>query len=186
MSKVSDFSVGLLHEFALEAVKAGFTPENVASLKEPLLRTLRQVLLGNASINVHSHIIDCDADSALIRDWVADDHVLGGKFEWDPTKVELRKPRDVVVTELREELASQRPLNANVLDYLLANLQLIPEGWKGRQIYFLGTVYRDIGGCRYVRYLYWLEGKWRWLYGSVTDRCLTMNPVVAIGTYEPR
>jgi hypothetical protein len=59
-------------------------------------------------------------------------------------------------------------MNANVLDFLLANPDLIPEEWKKdehgntRYIFFWGTVYRDRGGDLYVRYLCWGGDRWGW------------------------
>ncbi len=68
--------------------------------------------------------------------------------------------------ELREELAGKEVLNANVLDYLLAHQELIPESWKRdecgnvRFIYFWGTVYRVSHGYLYVRCLFWHDVGW--------------------------
>jgi hypothetical protein len=59
-------------------------------------------------------------------------------------------------------------MNANVLDYLLANPDLIPEEWKKdekgntRYIFFWGTVYRRSNGNLCVRCLYWDDSGWYW------------------------
>jgi hypothetical protein len=53
-------------------------------------------------------------------------------------------------------------LNANVLDYLLDHEEIIPEEWKGKYIYFWGTVYRHNRGNRYVRCLCWIGYTWSW------------------------
>jgi hypothetical protein len=58
-------------------------------------------------------------------------------------------------------------LNSNVLDYLLEHKDEIPEEWKGKRIYFWGTIFRRSGGDRDVRYLAWDGSDWddhsRWL-----------------------
>ncbi|MBA3789207.1 hypothetical protein H0X32_02330 [Patescibacteria group bacterium] len=70
--------------------------------------------------------------------------------------------------KLRTEVVKKSPFNANVLDYLLANPDLIPEEWKKdeksntRHIFFWGTIYRDSLGSLYVRYLCWGDGRWYW------------------------
>jgi hypothetical protein len=52
--------------------------------------------------------------------------------------------------------------NANVLEHLLKNQKLIPKDWFGYYIVFLGTVYKNSYGKKFVRYMYndghqWLE-----------------------------
>jgi hypothetical protein len=51
-------------------------------------------------------------------------------------------------------------LNANVLDYLLEHKEEIPEEWKGKRIYFWGTIFRSSGGNRHVRCLDWGGSDW--------------------------
>jgi len=52
-------------------------------------------------------------------------------------------------------------MNANVLKYLLAHPELIPEGWKKYSVFFWGTTYRDPEkNAMYVPYLRFVEGKW--------------------------
>jgi hypothetical protein len=67
-----------------------------------------------------------------------------------------------VGNKLRKELASKLVLNANVLDYLLAHTELIPEEWKGKYVFFWGTIYLYSGGRLYVRCLYWRGDRWNW------------------------
>ena len=39
----------------------------------------------------------------------------------------------------------------------------IPEGWKEPFfVSFDGTILRSPGGCRYVLYLHWIDGRWYW------------------------
>ncbi|MDO8633009.1 MAG: hypothetical protein Q7K38_00455, partial [Candidatus Wildermuthbacteria bacterium] len=61
-----------------------------------------------------------------------------------------------------KELAGKPVMNANVLDYLLKNPHLIPDEWKGKYLFFWGTVYRGSVGCLYVRYLCWRGVRWGW------------------------
>ncbi len=113
------------------------------------------------------HIIDCDALPSIPDGWSIEEHRKGGKLEWNSEKVslylsEIQKTGLIVGNELRKELNHKTVLNACVLDYLLDNPHLIPEDWKGKCIFFWGTVYRRRNGGLFVRYLYWNGGRWRW------------------------
>ncbi len=55
-------------------------------------------------------------------------------------------------------------LDAKILQTLWGNKNLIPESWKGKHVYFDGTVLRSPNGLRYVLYLCWYGDEWRWLY----------------------
>lgn len=62
----------------------------------------------------------------------------------------------------------ERACNASVLDHLIEHPELWPEEWKGKYVYFWGTIFRDpSNGFLYVRYGYWDGGEvvsnYRWL-----------------------
>ena len=128
----------------------------------------RKVLLGHAAITVPEHLIDCDADPFLPDGWKVEEHQKGGQFKWDASQVNLwlakgqQNGKWLEGNKLRKELAGKPVLNANVLDYLLKNPQLIPEEWKGKAIFFWGTVYRNRDGNLYVRCLFWYGDRWDW------------------------
>lgn len=94
--------------------------------------------------------------------WKVESHIKNGKVElkdielWSTHKQE----NGIVGTELQKLVPN--PLNANVLDYLLENPILIPEEWKGKWVFFWGTIYRSSSGCLYVRCLYWGGSRWFW------------------------
>ncbi len=132
-----------------------------------------------ADFSVVEHVIDCDADPFNPWEkggWTVEEHQKGGTFTWDASQVELylasgqMNGKVIEGNRLRKELTEKSTpvLNANVLDYLLANPHLIPEEWEKdgqgntRYIFFWGTVYRDCNGCFGVRCLYWDDGGWRW------------------------
>lgn len=132
------------------------------------------------------HIIDCDADPFVPKGWKkgwkVEEHKKGGQFVFDPAKVKFylspnqQNGKGIEGNKLRKELADELVLNANVLDYLFKNPQLIPENWKKdeqgnpRYIFFWGTIYRDSGGDLCVSYLCFLDGSWDkyyyWLGGD--------------------
>ncbi len=118
------------------------------------------------------HIINLEAKPKVPYDgWTVESHIGKGKIDLSKVKLELHLDEEqkigyIVGNKLREKLGDN-VLNANVLDYLLEHTELIPDEWKGKYIYFWGTIYRYSDGNLCVRYLYFNEGHWqadgRWL-----------------------
>jgi len=163
------YSVGQMNQLgdALEA--AGYTPDDVTKLRSsPSLADIKLVLLGRASVQVIEHLIDCDDDPFTPSGFTVESHQKGGQLVFDPAKVLLHLSKKqqnggyLIGNDLRKELRRRPVLNANVLDYLLKNSHLIPEEWKGKYVFFWGTVYRLSHAHLYVRYLYFREGRWSW------------------------
>lgn len=116
---------------------------------------------------IGNHIINTDAAPFIPDGWKVEEHKKMGQLIWDPSKLSLylsKKQQGGCIegNKLRKELEGKPVMNANVLDYLLANPTLIPEEWKGKAIYFWGTIYRDYDGYLYVRYLCWCDVRWDW------------------------
>jgi hypothetical protein len=132
------------------------------------------------------HIIDCDADPVTPDGWTVEEHRRGGMFAFGPAKVALhlsdrqKNGGTVRGNALRKELASRPVLNANVLDWLLAHPERIPEEWKGKAVFFWGTVYRARHGNLYVRFLFWYGVRWlwdsRWLFNDWNDNNPAATP----------
>lgn len=164
----TDPSVWAALELEDAAVRLGFTPGEIRTLagRKDLLQLVRQALRGAIGIGP---VIDCDADPFLPRGWEGVEyHKKGGQLTLDMSNVRLHlSPNQmdgkcIEGNKLRRELASEQVLNANVLDYLLKpeNQHLIPEKWKGKYVFFWGTIYRSSSGGLYVRYLCWNDGSW--------------------------
>ena len=162
------YSIGQMNQLgdALEA--AGFTPNDVTMLRSfSRLGEIKNVLRGFAEIVAVKHIIDCNVDPFIPKRWKVEKHIKHGMMEWSSDKVRLHlspnqnKKDGIQGYDLRKELEKEPTLNANVLDYLLSHKELIPEEWKGKTIFFWGTVFRDSDGDLCVRYLYW-DGRWCW------------------------
>ncbi|MDP2946347.1 MAG: hypothetical protein Q8N61_02755 [bacterium] len=128
-----------------------------------------------AKVKMVEHLIDCDADPFMPSGWMVESHQKGGQFDFDPAKIKLylspnqQSGKVVMGNKLRKELANEPVLNANVLSYLLAHPELIPEDWKKdergsiRCIFFWGTIYRRSFDYLCVRYLYFnVVGRWHW------------------------
>ena len=156
------------HAFA----RNGWSAEDIKKLSAgSTLTEFRKILLGHASIATVEHDIDLDADPFVPEGLTVEEHHKGGSFSWDVTRVQLwlsegqRGSKYVEGNKLRKELAGSQVFNANLLDHLLKHTHLIPEEWKGKYVFFWGTIYRGRGGGLCVRCLYWDGGRWRWFYG---------------------
>ncbi len=171
--------------------RGGWTNKEIKWLCEgDVLERVRKVLLGHASIQVIKHPHDCDADPFVPIGWKVEEHQRGGAFKWDALQeqVQLHLDKDqqngkhIEGNKLREQLAGKPVLNANVLDYLLKNLRLIPDDWKKdhrgytHNIFFWGTIYRHSCGSLYVRYLFWSSGRWSWDARTLNDDWYGDNP----------
>lgn len=205
-------SAGQSHEIelAMNRLENGiWTPELVHRLYQGnTLGQVRQVLLGHAEIcrierltpenavtvGAEQHIINCsvlpfeppgltvapDSDQLPNR--------VRGQFIFDPAKIKLhRSPNQkggkyIKGEKLKKELESELVLTANVLDFYLANPNLIPEEWKERTngyitcVFFWGTVYRDSYGSLFVRYLYFSDSRWYSDYSQLDHDWHGHNP----------
>lgn len=151
------------------------------------LARVAEVIVGEAQ-TVVKHIIDCDADPFIPEGWKLESHKKMGQFEWDPNKVRLylssnqENGKTIKGYDLRKELEEKPVLNANVLDYLLKHQELIPEGWKGKAIFFWGTIYRSSDGNLCVRSLCWRGIGWSWAYDWLDDSWGDGNPAALLAS----
>ena len=141
---------------------------------------LKKILRGENPfpvVGVGGLTVDLDSAPFIPDGFTVEEHQKGGIIEWDRTKVRLhlddgQKNGNVIVgNKLRKIIAKLSPYNANLLDFFLKkeNQHLIPEEWKGKVVFFWGTIYRDAGGNLCVRYLYWCGTGWRWDYDWLCD-----------------
>lgn len=140
-------------------------------------------LRGDVELVVKKHVIDCDASPFVPEGWEVVEHQNSGSFKWNPDEIELyiageQKSGSIGGHELKKKLMGKPVLNANVLDYLLEHPELIPEVWKGKWIYFWGTIYRDPVGSLCVRCLRWYGGEWGWSDGWLVSQWGDARPAV--------
>lgn len=141
-----------------------------------------------AFLNQVIQIIDCDAKPSIPDGWKVEEHRKGGKLEWNPEKIQLylsdgqKGSSYIEGNKLRKELKSKKVLNACVLDWLLAHPEFIPEEWKGKYIYFWGTIYRGSVGDLSVRCLYWFVGRWHWDFSWLGRGWSSSSPAVVLAS----
>lgn len=205
MSKKKDVSLivsgaGFIGGFAHGLIKAmrraGWSDERIhalvkeGELSDEMVNKIVSVLGQEAIGETASakHIIDCDASPFTPEGWKVEEHRKNGQLEWDPKKVVLhlsdvqKKGGVISGNDLRKLLANEQVLNANVLDYLLANPHLIPEEWKGKAVFFWGTIFRHSDGNLCVRYLRWNGDRWHWLGYWLGDVWGSDGPAVRLAS----
>ena len=192
---MSSYSEGQTHQLADKFEAEGFTPAEITQLGQfKNLAGIKAVLNGQAkitpvgedatrviTINETTIVVNLGAtpkrpfrgaevDQHSGKGWVIVEKRADGLYV-DGRKVILhlskRQCGDKWLRghELRKELMGKPVLNANLLDALYRNTHLTPEDWKGRYVFFWGTIYRGSGGL-YVRYLcFFGVGGWRSEYG---------------------
>jgi len=179
---MSILTIGAMNQLGDALEKAGFSAEEVTKLKQfNNLKGIRDILNGHAEITYPEHLIDCDATPFVPEGLTLVSHSKGGMWKWNPnisfyTSKKQKQGGYSVGNDLRKELEDQAVLNANVLDYLLAHPELIPESWKGKAIFFWGTIYRDSYGSLCVRYLHWRGSQWGWDCGYLDCGFYGDNP----------
>ena len=147
------------HDWMERVLKGSLDPTEVARAVQVLI---------DRGANCTRLTIDCDASPFTPDGWRVEEHKTGGQLAWSPSCVSLyfadgqRDGKYVNGNALRKVLSFKSTMNANVLDYLLANSHLIPEEWKGKYVFFWGTIYRHAGGSLCVRCLCWDGGRWDW------------------------
>jgi hypothetical protein len=180
------------HAFA----RNGWTPEEVKKLSAgTMLGDVRGVILGVNEIKPIEHLIDLDADPFVPEGWEVSDHRKGGLFKFSHSNVELyivpdyRHVKSTIASSYvahpeyggddDKARCSGKNLNANVLDYLLAHTELIPEEWKQYEfIYFWDTSYHEVGKSPHsssVRYLRRTKDGWTWGWHWLGDVYINMG-----------
>jgi hypothetical protein len=126
-------------------------------------------LVNNANVQliVANYTVDLDADPFLPNGWKVESHKKGGKIPFNPNMVDpyLSDEQEngyIQGNDLCEKLEAKNPYNANMLDFYLAHPELIPESWKGKCVFFWGTIYRRTADRLCVRYLGWCSDGWGW------------------------
>lgn len=132
-----------------------------------------------------STLVDCDTDPFVPEGWTLESHTKMGMV--DPKNIRLhlepeQEKRVIDGEKLEKRLETLNPLNANVLDYLLAHPELIPESWKKHSVYFWGTKYRNSTSDRVVRCLYWSVGQRNWSYRWIDYDFGARNPAAILAS----
>lgn len=185
----SIYSIGQMNQLADKLEAEGFTPDEITKLGQfKNLSGIRGLFREMHEIKRVKHLIDCDTDPFRPDGWEVERHNRMGQLEWDVSRSELylsykqKDGRHIDGNKLCKELEGKPVLNANVLDYLLKNPQLIPEEWKDKWVFFWGSIYRDSDGNLVVRYLCWSDGDWNWYHDWLNDVFDGSGPAVLLAS----
>jgi hypothetical protein len=190
MTTKSEFSiVGLVHKFGLAWEKAGGTAHDLNRLAQDHEKLRQVITLIGGTV---THLVNVDAAPLVPNKWSVEVHRKNGRMEdgiLDLGRMKMslflaeeQKESAISGNDLRNVMVGQPALNANVLDYLLANPELIPKEWKGKKVYFWGTIYRDRRDDRFVRYLRRDGDMWNWEYSWLGHGWFSNDPAAIIGT----
>ncbi len=198
MFTTSDVSLELMHELGVTLCKAGWGLQEFTTLarSEERCRQALTILRGQIEVKVIDHIIDLDAKPFIPERWRVRKIVqlrgsVIGQFKYDPTKVKLHLSKNqqdgrvIKGRELRKELETQPVLNANLLDFYLDHPDLIPEEWKGKLVFFWGTIYRNPLGHLCIRCLYWDGGRWIGYYRLLVNDWYSNHPAALLDYSTP-
>lgn len=156
----------------------GWNNAEIKTLSEGnILADVLRVIKGQAEIKVIEHLIDTDAQPFIPGGMSVESHIGHGLWKWAPELIQLFLSKEQKrnyqegnkLWKVIEALKGKIILNANVLDYLLAHPELIPESWKGKLVFFWGTIYRFANGELCVRCLKWDGSRWGWYYCWLDD-----------------
>ena len=179
---MSTYSIGTMNQLGDALERAGFTTDDVTKLRGFMaLPSIREVLNAHARVSF-AYFIDLSKDPFVPTGWEVIEHKKEEKSDWDPDKVQLfhvmeqtSHPGSIEGHALKKRLARSMPLNANMLDFLLAHPDLLPFHWRVLEIFFWGTIYRHTDGGACVRCLRWIDHEWNWdfrgLDGDFDDIC---------------
>jgi hypothetical protein len=162
-------ALNIVTDLCAKVREAGGTDDDIHRLVTP---DGQKILTNMARLVVEARkndlLVDLDADPFCPNGWTVVGHKKGGKRKFDRNAIGLyladgqKNGGSMVGNDLRIALADQPVENANQLDWYLDHPDQIPEEWKGRVIFFWGTIYQLPGGELYVRCLYWDGNKWHW------------------------
>ena len=162
--------VGAAHEFEISARKAGMTNVDFTLLtqSEDKIKAVISYLRGHAEFVIRKYMVDLFSTPSIPSGLAIESHQPGpADWEWDATKVALylddgqKAGGAIKGDKLQKKLEGKATYNACLLDFFISNPQLIPDSWKGKIVFFWGTIYCDSDGDLCVRDLYWGDGAWR-------------------------
>ena len=169
---MSSYSIGQMNQLANALEAKGFTSDHVRRLGQSRnLPLILDVLDYRAEIKKVSYSVDLDAYPYVPKGLTLGEWHGGGQFKYDYTKVklylsEIQKCGNETEDgfHLYKDLRHVTALNSNLLDFYLKNKHLIPEEWKGVEVFFWGTRYWYSleAGSQCVRCLYWDGEYWNW------------------------
>ena len=147
----------------------GWNTEEIKKLSQgEILGKFRDILLGYYETKPIDNLIDlsarpyCPKGELAGQDiWIWNYHNKGGKWLFNPNEIKLdlfepEESKDPLEDSwnLPKKLATLNFLNANVLDFLMKNPKFFPEEWKGKRIFFWGTIY-GMSAADTIRYIFW-------------------------------
>jgi len=177
--KINSFQFNKIEDQLIDAfTKNKLSAQDVIKLGQfSDLKGIKAVIDGKAEIRYPDHFIDLAAAPFIPRFFGLKIHFAGdGLWKWNP-KIPLHlfsrcSGKIISGYDLQKEVSDKPVLSANVLDYLLAHQEIIPEEWRSKIILFMGTTYFDFDGNPCVRCLFYSDSKWSWHYFGLENNLI--------------
>jgi hypothetical protein len=144
-------------------------------------------LRGEMELKQLDQVIDLDKITVNRRDYDVMEHQKGGRLTWSPAAVELyvdvlQVSKRATGHDIRKILADKPVLNICAMEFLLERQHLIPEEWKGKAIFFWGTIFRGYEGRPYVMCMRMWHGEWAWSAHPLNNPWGTNSPAILRAT----
>jgi hypothetical protein len=140
------FFIEDMKDLAAALSDSGFSRNEIRKLLRFNFKDIRKLINGQLMLFAAEHVIDCDPLPAFLGKQVVE-HRKAGLLKFNGDKLRLyqaeqqKNERTILGKYLYKELAGMPVLNSNVLDYLLAHQEIIPEEWIGKYIFFWGSIF---------------------------------------------
>ena len=187
----TEFNHGAVHEFLVTFAAEGGTETDLTKLTKSKKKCgqVLQFLHGSCEIRPKRLLINLSADPFCPKDLTVEEHIKAKPWKFDAKQVELyldpaQSGGSILGHDLCKALKGEPVLNANVLDWLLLeeNQHLIPEEWKGKGIFFWGTIYCVRDGSLVVRCLRWYGDRWQSGWRWLGDRWCVSDPAASLAS----
>lgn len=135
-----------------------------------------------------SNIINLDAQPILFKNLDVVEHIKGGLWEFKEENVCLLQTNEQKTGEaflcgigqsMKETFADKFLLNANVGRFLIDNPEFIPDSWKNKWIWFVGTTYFRSGFGSHAFAIANFGDKWGWILKDLGEPISDLDFIVA-------
>jgi hypothetical protein len=107
--------------------------------------------------------IDCNSKPSTPDTYVLVSSQPDGNYILNPTDIKFLSFESKTTATKGSDMIKKldgKGLNACIFDYLMDHQDMVPETWKGKEIVFTGSVFKDAGGNELMRAMYWWNDEW--------------------------
>lgn len=168
--KLSDFRLGGLfrkmdeikRRIASGALDYDETMEALQFVIENKGFIMAKVARGVAELKDLPYMVSLEAQPKQLSGYIVSYHNGGGIFNFLSQGIDLFAPPSGMENGFKVKNTLDRPLNGNMLDFLLSHQDLIPQACRGKYTCFFGTIYRHIRDDEpYIRAMFYCDDRYQ-------------------------